>query len=64
MIREVFWQGLVEKGCVKCRGCGEFVDLEEADSINEGVELWNEHVEKCGEGPRQSMEEYEYMDEF
>lgn len=43
----VLWQGLIEQGEVRCRGCDEFVDLESADDINEGVELWNEHVAEC-----------------
>jgi hypothetical protein len=40
----VFWQGMVEQGEIRCRGCDEFVDLDNADDINEAIEIWNNHV--------------------
>lgn len=43
----VMWQKLIEEGEVRCRGCDTFVDLEDAEDINEGVEIWNEHVADC-----------------
>jgi hypothetical protein len=42
------WQQFVTEGQVRCASCDEFVDLDDAETINEGVELWNEHVEECG----------------
>ena len=33
-----------EYGEARCEGCNELIDLSEADSINEGIEIWNEHV--------------------
>jgi len=50
------WQGLIDKGEVRCRGCDTFVDLEDADDINEGVEIWNEHVADCPASPEPTDE--------
>lgn len=43
----VLWQQLIEEGEVRCRACDTMVDLDDADDINEGVELWNDHVQEC-----------------
>ena len=41
------WQALIDIGEVRCRGCDEFVDLSGCEEINDGVEVWNEHVRSC-----------------
>jgi len=43
----VMWQKLIEEGEVRCRGCDTMVDLSDADDINEGVDIWNDHVADC-----------------
>jgi hypothetical protein len=45
----VFWQMLIHEGEVRCRGCDTFIDLDDADDINEGVDIWNAHVEECAD---------------
>lgn len=47
------WNQLIYEGEVRCQGCDEMVDLSSAEDINDGVELWNEHVRSCEEAPDQ-----------
>lgn len=38
------WQGFLEIGEVRCRGCNSYVNLDEAEDITEAIEIWNQHV--------------------
>jgi len=39
------WEEAVfEYGEMRCQGCVDAVDLSDAETINEGIEIWNEHV--------------------
>lgn len=48
MTREIdsheFGEAVHVHGEARCEGCGEDIDMSEADNVNEGIEIWNEHV--------------------
>lgn len=39
-----FGEAVHEHGEATCEGCGESVDLSDADTVEEGREIWNEHI--------------------
>jgi hypothetical protein len=40
--------GWREYGEVRCEDCGETVDLSEAATLDEAMQIWNDHVEAAG----------------
>ena len=39
-----------EYGDVRCDGCGELIDLSEADDVDEAVGIWNDHAQEVNHG--------------
>lgn len=40
----VFNEAVNEYGELKCRGCDDFVDMSGAETVNDGIDIWNDHV--------------------
>lgn len=39
-----FDEAVNEYGEIRCTDCQDAIDLSDAGTINEGVEIWNDHV--------------------
>lgn len=44
-MRETFKEGYFEYREVRCAGCDVTVDLSSATSLDEAIDVWNDHVE-------------------
>lgn len=47
-LKDALREGFHEYGEVRCTGCGETVDLSDADDLNEAAAVWNVHVNGGG----------------
>lgn len=48
---DVLEEGWAEFGTVRCEGCGnDEVDLSDAETFGEAVDIWNDHVREVHHG--------------